>query len=243
MAIKNTKPRRGAPPPEQESDERKAAMIEWLKEINGRALPQRSSPTAPGIDALDVLVTQLSSASLDDIKANMPDEMWSKLGVADMTEAALKSLIVSAANMSISVANNSRAAEDEYKSMPDDEPSWSSPAVTGGGATYAHISGDWRGWEEDGGETGRCWTSGTVTCTCRVSMRDYGPRGELYEDPVDVACDLDCPAGRSVAEMRGPWTQEYSPCCGELNCDCTNAADRSPWLCDACGQVNCVCSE
>jgi hypothetical protein len=64
----------------------------------------------------------------------------------------------------------------------------------------------------------------------------------MYEDGVDVACDLDCPVGKSVTEMRGQW-KEFSPCCGELDCVCTDATRQSPWLCSACGQVSCVCEE
>jgi hypothetical protein len=52
----------------------------------------------------------------------------------------------------------------------------------------------------------------------------------MYEDGVDVACDLDCPVGKSVTEMRGQW-KEFSPCCGELDCVCTDATRQSPWLC------------
>lgn len=215
-------------PPESESNERIAAMIDWLKEINGGALPQRNSP-APAIDTLDALVAQLSGTSLDDIKATMSAEVQSKVSASDMTEDALKSLILSAAKMTISADTSS--AGDE--TMAND-PAQSSASA---GRTRAHISGDWRGWaaEEEGQ---RCWTSGTPTCTCGASVRDYGTGW----DGVDIACDLDRPVGRSVAEMRGQWT-EYSPCCGELDCICTEGTGQNPWICGACGQMNCTCSE
>jgi hypothetical protein len=129
--------------PTEEPIERVAAMIEWLKEINGGTLPQRSS-ASPAIDGLDALVAKLGNTSLEDIKANMSDEFQSKLGISDMTETALKSLILSAAKMAFETeealnsltlsAANMSISSDKEPEAEDDEAMLDAPQQ----ATYAH---------------------------------------------------------------------------------------------------------
>jgi hypothetical protein len=150
--------------PDELNNERIAWLQEWLNELYGGTLPQPHRGNS-SVDMLDDLVAQLDNASLDQIKATMSYDIQAKVHVDGMNEHELKSLVVSAAEMSTLItgtgkmsiapsADNNTQVVDEDMEMADaeDEPMFEdSPSAAPAEATTAHISADWSDWEEHRG--------------------------------------------------------------------------------------------
>ncbi|KAB5540326.1 hypothetical protein GE09DRAFT_1192078 [Coniochaeta sp. 2T2.1] len=78
-----------------ESNERVRAMVRWLLEVNGGALPARGTPDK-GIDSL---ADDIASFSIGDITANMPEAV--KEHVEDLEEDELEELIAKVGRLSV----------------------------------------------------------------------------------------------------------------------------------------------
>ena len=86
------------PLPGPEPSERVLAMMDWLKEINGGALPARGQRDK----AVDSLADDIANISIKELKGKIPDVVRARVAqFDDLTEDALKALVLDAAKLSL----------------------------------------------------------------------------------------------------------------------------------------------
>ncbi|OIW32613.1 hypothetical protein CONLIGDRAFT_678997 [Coniochaeta ligniaria NRRL 30616] len=160
--------------PEDAPKERRSLHIQaisnWMSAANGGHIPAPGEPDK----AIDSLMNDIEKISLDTLKASIPEEVKAQVpDIDELTEEALKSIVVDAAKLSMA-----------------DKPPSAGPH-------------QWDNLHSQMEDTLRCWTNGTSACSCRIPPKLIdGLLDDGLDIVCGLDCPIGCSQAEIVAGER-----------------------------------------